>query len=98
MYTVCYGVSSDLRHKQHAVSNQCADEDGSSHGAVDQVRPGLQEYRHGDGYSRGDSNQSDSGYYGGRLVDRRVTDVARQSSQICAVEKKTTLQKDVGAK
>lgn len=95
---MCCGGFSNLRHKQHAVSNQCADEDGSSHCAVDQVGPGLQKYRYRDSYSRGDGNQSDSSYYGGRLVDWRVADVAGQSSQISAVEKKTTLKKDIGTK
>lgn len=33
--------SSYLRHKEHAVGCQSADENGSSHGAVDEVGPGL---------------------------------------------------------
>lgn len=51
--------SSYLRHKQHAVGSQCADENGSSHSAVDQVGPGLQEDGHRNGHSRGDGDQSD---------------------------------------
>lgn len=47
---------SNLRHKQHAVNSQSADEDGSSHGAVDQVGPGLQEDGHRDGDSRGEGD------------------------------------------
>lgn len=83
---------SDLRHKQHAVSSQCADQDGSSHRAVDQVGPGLQEDRHGQGYGRGHGDQGDGGYYGGGLVDWRAAHVAGESSQISAVEEKTTLK------
>lgn len=67
-----------LRHKQHAVGSQCAGENGSSHGAVDQVGPGLQEYGHRDGHGRGKGDQSDGCYDGGRLVDWRVADCAGQ--------------------
>lgn len=50
-----------LRHKQHAVGGQCADENCSSHSAVDQVGPGLQEDGHRNGHSRGEGDQSDDG-------------------------------------
>lgn len=50
-----------LRNKQHAVGGQCADENGSSHSAVDQVGPGLQEDGHRNSHSRGDGDQSDNG-------------------------------------
>jgi len=51
---------SHLRHEQHAVGGQRADEDGSSHDAVDQVGPGLQEDGHRDGDSRGEGDEGDS--------------------------------------
>lgn len=73
-------VISHLRHKQHAVGSQCADENGSSHSAVDQVGPGLQEDGHGYGHGRGEGDQRDGCNDGGRLVDWRVADVAGQPS------------------
>lgn len=69
-----------LRHKQHAVGSQCADENGSSHSAINQVGPGLQEDGHRDGHSRKEGDQSDGCHDGGRLVNRRVADVAGQPS------------------
>lgn len=86
---------SNLRHKQHAVGGQCADEDGSSHGAVDQVGPGLQEDGHGDGHSGEEGHQSDECDDGGRLVDWRMADIAGQSCQVGAVKEKTTLDEEV---
>lgn len=84
-------LSSHLRHKQHAVGGYCADKNGPSHSAVDQVGPGLQENGNGYSHSRGDGNQCDNCQDGGRLVDWRVADVTGQSSQIGPVEKETTL-------
>lgn len=49
--------SSHLRHKQHAVGGQRADKNGSSHSAVDQVWPGLQEDGHRNSHGRGDGDQ-----------------------------------------
>lgn len=70
------GFYSYLRHKQHAVGSQCADENGSSHSAVDQVGPGLQKDGHRNGHSGGEGDQSDDCYNGGRLVNWRVADIA----------------------
>lgn len=89
------GLVSNLRHKQHTVSSKCANEDGSCHGAVDQIGPGVQEEEHGNGHGRGESDQSDSHYDGGRLVDWRMADVAGESSQVSAIEEKATLDKTV---
>lgn len=69
---------SNLRHKQHAVCSQRADEDGSSHGTVDQVGPSLQEDGHGDGDSGRAGDQSDACYDCRRLVDWGVADIAGQ--------------------
>lgn len=85
--------ASYLRHKQHAVCGQSADENGSSYYGVDQVGPGLQVGGHRDGYGRGEGDQGDGCYDGGRLIDRRMADVAGQSSQISAVKKETTLKR-----
>lgn len=89
------GFLSHLRYKQQAVGGQCADEDGSSHRAVHQVGPGLQEDRHRNSHSRGQGDQADRCYDGGRLVDRRMADVGGQPSQIGAIKQETTLERDV---
>lgn len=83
--------TSHLRHKQHAVGGYCADENGTSHCAVDQVGPGLQENGNGYSHGRGDGNHCDNGQDGGRLVDWGVADVTGQSSQIGPIQKKTAL-------
>lgn len=71
---------SDLRHKQHAVCSQRADEDGSSHSTVDQVGPSLQEDGHGGGNGRGAGDQSDACNDCRRLVDWGMADITCQSS------------------
>ena len=91
-----WGVATNLRHKQHAVGGQRAEEDGSGHGAADQVGPGLQEDGHGDDHGAGEGDQGDGRQDGGRLVDRRVADVAGQSGQIRAVEEQAALQTEAG--
>lgn len=86
--------SANLRHKQHTVGGQCADKDGSCHGAVEQVGPGRQEDGHWDDHSGGQGYQSNGCYDGGGLVDWRVADVAGQPSQVGAIEEKRALQRD----
>lgn len=89
---------SHLRHKQHAVGSQCADENGSSHSAVHQVGPGLQEDGHGDSHNRGERDQGDRCYDGGRLIDWWVAHVAGQPSQIGSIKEKTALKGNAGRK
>lgn len=91
-YTNVFIQFPHLWYKQHAVSRQRADKDGSCNSAVDQVGPGLQEEGHRDGHSGGQSDQSYSCYDGGRLVDRRMAHVTCQTRQIRPIEEKTTLK------